>query len=95
MGTKLYVGKLPYSVNDAQLAELFGQAGNVVSATVIMERHSGRSKGFGFVEFSTPEEAENAKQMFNGYDWNGLKLVVDEARPMEARDNNGGSADMQ
>jgi RNA recognition motif-containing protein len=87
VGTKLYIGKLPYSVDDAQLAELFGQAGNVVSATVIRERHSDRSKGFGFVEYATGEEAENAKNMFNGYDWNGLKLVVDEARPMEKRDN--------
>lgn len=85
MGTKLYVGNLLYEVTDDQLKDLFSQAGNVTSATVIRYRDSGRSKGFGFVEMSTPEEAKAAIDMFNGQDNQGRKLVVSEARPPKPR----------
>ena len=81
MGTKLYVGNLAYSVNDDQLAELFAQAGTVVSAVVMSDRNSGRSKGFGFVEMSSEEEAAKAIEMFNGKDHEGRSMVVNEARP--------------
>lgn len=85
MATKLYVGSLPYSTTQARLQELFGQAGNVVQAMVITDKFSGRSKGFGFVEMSSEEEAQKAVEMFNGYDEGGRKLVVNEARPMTER----------
>ena len=85
MATKLYVGGLPYSVQEDALKELFAQAGNVTSAVIIMDKMSGRSKGFGFVEMSTAEEAANAISMFNDQEFEGRKLTVNEARPMEAR----------
>jgi cold-inducible RNA-binding protein len=85
MATKLYVGGLPYSTQEDALKELFSQAGNVTSAVIIMDKMSGRSKGFGFVEMSSDEEAQNAVSMFNGQDFEGRKLTVNEARPMEAR----------
>lgn len=85
MATKLYVGGLPYSTQEAALRELFAQAGNVVSAVIIMDKMSGRSKGFGFVEMSTNEEAQKAISMFNEQEFEGRKLTVNEARPMEAR----------
>ena len=85
MATKLYVGGLPYSTQEDALKELFAQAGNVVSAVIIMDKMSGRSKGFGFVEMSTNEEAQNAISMFNDQEFEGRKLTVNEARPMEAR----------
>lgn len=85
MATKLYVGGLPYSTQEAALKELFAQAGNVVSAVIIMDKMSGRSKGFGFVEMATAEEAQNAVSMFNDQEFEGRKLTVNEARPMEAR----------
>ena len=85
MATKLYVGGLPYSTQEAALKELFAQAGNVVSAVIIMDKMSGRSKGFGFVEMSSDEEAQKAVSMFNDQDFEGRKLTVNEARPMEAR----------
>ena len=85
MATKLYVGGLPYSTQEAALKEYFSQAGNVVSAVIIMDKMSGRSKGFGFVEMSTNEEAQKAISMFNDQDFEGRKLTVNEARPMEAR----------
>ncbi|HEV7701901.1 MAG TPA: RNA-binding protein [Candidatus Paceibacterota bacterium] len=85
MATKLYVGGLPYSTQEAALKELFAQAGNVVSAVIIMDKMSGRSKGFGFVEMSSDEEAQKAVGMFNDQDFEGRKLTVNEARPMEAR----------
>lgn len=85
MATKLYVGGLPYSTQEAALRELFAQAGNVVSAVIIMDKMSGRSKGFGFVEMATAEEAQNAISMFNDQEFEGRKLTVNEARPMEAR----------
>ena len=85
MATKLYVGGLPYSTQEDALKELFAQAGNVVSAVIIMDKMSGRSKGFGFVEMSTNEEAQKAISMFNDQEFEGRKLTVNEARPMEAR----------
>ena len=85
MATKLYVGGLPYSTQEDALKELFAQAGSVTSAVIIMDKMSGRSKGFGFVEMSTDEEAQKAVSMFNGQEFEGRKLTVNEARPMEAR----------
>ncbi|HEY4494049.1 MAG TPA: RNA-binding protein [Candidatus Paceibacterota bacterium] len=85
MATKLYVGGLPYSTQEDALREHFAQAGNVVSAVIIMDKMSGRSKGFGFVEMATAEEAANAISMFNDQEFEGRKLTVNEARPMEAR----------
>ena len=85
MATKLYVGGLPYSTQEDALKELFAQAGSVTSATIIMDKMSGRSKGFGFVEMSTDEEAQKAVSMLNGQEFEGRKLTVNEARPMEAR----------
>ena len=85
MATKLYVGGLPYSVQEDALRELFSQAGNVTSAVIIMDKMSGRSKGFGFVEMATEEEASKAISMLNDQEFEGRKLTVNEARPMEAR----------
>jgi RNA recognition motif-containing protein len=90
MEAKLYVGNLPYSVRDDGLQKLFAQAGSVVSATVITDRESGRSKGFGFVEMSSPEEADKAIRMFNGYSFDGRDLRVSIARPREERPRGGG-----
>ena len=85
MSTKLYVGNLDYGVTDAQLTELFSQSGTVVSATVIIDRQSGRSKGFGFVEMGSEEEAKKAIEMFNDKEFMGRKLTVNEARPRQPR----------
>ena len=85
MAKKLYVGNLPYSATDDVLKETFSAAGNVASATIIMDRATGRSKGFGFVEMSSDEEALKAIEMFNGKDMDGRALTVNEARPMEPR----------
>ncbi|MFH1608630.1 MAG: RNA-binding protein [Patescibacteria group bacterium] len=85
MATKLYVGGLPYTTQDEALKEHFAQAGSVTSAVIIMDKMSGRSKGFGFVEMSTEEEATKAVEMFNGQEFEGRKLTVNEARPMEER----------
>ena len=81
MSAKLYVGNLDYSTTGDQIGELFAQAGKVVSADVISDRYSGRSKGFGFVEMSSEEEAKKAIEMFNGKDFQGRNLIVNEARP--------------
>ncbi|MFC1687274.1 RNA recognition motif domain-containing protein [Patescibacteria group bacterium] len=89
MAKKLYVGSLPYSVTDDQLKEHFSQAGAVESAQVIIDRQSGRSKGFGFVEMATEEEAQKAIEMFNGQDLDGRTIVVNEARPMSDRPRGG------
>lgn len=86
MSTKLYVGNLDYSTTGDQLGELFAQAGKVVNATVIADRYSGRSKGFGFVEMSSEEEAKKAIEMFNGKDFQSRNLIVNEARPRQPRD---------
>ncbi len=85
MGKKLYVGSLSWGTTDQGLRDAFSQAGEVVSAQVIMDRMSGRSKGFGFVEMATQEEADAAIQMWNGKDLDGRAIVVNEARPMEER----------
>ncbi len=85
MGNKLYVGNLPYSFRDSDLEQAFGQYGSVQSAKVMMERDTGRSKGFGFVEMSSDAEAQSAIQGMNGQSFGGRGLVVNEARPMEAR----------
>ncbi len=87
MAAKLYVGGLPYAVNDDALRQAFSQAGTVVSASVIMDKFTNRSKGFGFVEMGTDEEAKAAIAMFDGKDFQGRILKVNEARPMEPRDN--------
>lgn|SRR4051812_48242463 len=85
MAKRLFVGNLPWSATDADLKELFSQAGNVSSVQVILHRDTGRSKGYAFVEMSTDEEAARAVEMFNGKDMAGRPLVVNEARPMEPR----------
>jgi cold-inducible RNA-binding protein len=90
MGNKLYVGNLPFSANDDSLREMFAQAGQVESAKVITDRDTGRSKGFGFVEMSTEQEAADAITKFNGVDFEGRSLTVNEARPMVPRDGGGG-----
>ncbi len=84
MANKLYVGSLPYSTTDDQLKEFFSQAGEVLSATVITDKMSGRSKGFGFVEMTTPEGFQKALEL-NGQPMDGRNLVVNEARPMQPR----------
>ena len=85
MGNKLYVGNLPYSVRDNVLQQQFGEYGNVTSAKVMMERDTGRSKGFGFVEMGSDAEAQAAIEGLHGKDMGGRALVVNEARPMEPR----------
>lgn len=87
MNAKLYVGNLDYAVTGDQLSELFGQAGAVVSAVVISDRNSGRSKGFGFVEMGDAEAAKKAIELLNGKDLQGRKMVVNEARPRVERPN--------
>lgn len=85
MGNKLYVGNLPYSVRDSDLEQAFGQFGAVTSAKVMMERDTGRSKGFGFVEMGSDAEAQAAINGMNGQPLGGRSIVVNEARPMEPR----------
>ena len=107
MGNKLYVGNLPYGVRDEDMQQAFAEFGAVTSAKVMMERDTGRSKGFGFVEMGTDAEAQAAIQGMNGQSLGGRAIVVNEARPMEpraprtggygggggARDSGGGSRD--
>ena len=85
MGNKLYVGNLPYSFRDEDLQQAFAAHGSVSSAKVMMERDTGRSKGFGFVEMGSDAEAQSAIEGMNGQSLGGRSLVVNEARPMEAR----------
>src|SRR5687767_14240543 len=85
MGNKLYVGNLPYQVRDSDLEQAFGQFGQVTSAKVMMERETGRSKGFGFVEMGSDAEAQAAIAGMNGQSLGGRSITVNEARPMEAR----------
>ena len=85
MGKKLYVGNLAYSVTDSTLQQLFGQHGAVQSAQVIMDRDTGRSKGFGFVEMDSDQQAQAAIAALNGQEVNGRALTVNEARPREDR----------
>ena len=85
MGNKLYVGNLPYSFSDSDMQQAFEAFGSVTSAKVIMDRDSGRSKGFGFVEMATQEEAAAAIKGLHGQDMGGRDMVVNEAKPMESR----------
>ena len=90
MGNKLYVGNLPYSATNESLAETFAAFGSVTSARIAMDRDTGRSKGFGFVEMSSDEEAEACIEKLNGSDLGGRTIVVNEARPPQPRENRGG-----
>lgn len=90
MGKKLYVGNLPYAATEDSLRETFSQSGTVESATVIIDRETGRSKGFGFVEMSSESEAQAAIQALNGSELGGRQIKVNEARPRAPRDNRGG-----
>ena len=85
MGTKLFVGSLAWATTSDGLREAFSQAGTVQDAVVITDRMSGRSKGFGFVEMSTPEEAQAAIEMWNEKELDGRKIIVNEARPKEEK----------
>jgi len=85
MAKKLYVGNLPYSTNDAGLADFFSKAGAVESAIVMIDKMTGRSRGFGFVTMPNDEEAMKAIESLNGIDMDGRKLTVNEAKPLEAR----------
>ncbi len=85
MATKLYVGGLPYSTSQDELQEAFAKAGAVVSASIIMDKMTGRSRGFGFVEMNSDDDAQKAIEMWNGQDFGGRKLTVNEAKPLEAR----------
>jgi RNA recognition motif-containing protein len=90
MGKKLYVGNLGYGVTDSDLEKLFAPHGTVQSAQVIMDRDTGRSKGFGFVEMKTDQEAQAAVTALNGKEHDGRALTVNEARPREERGGGGG-----
>ncbi len=90
MANKLFVGSLAYSVTDDELAAFFADAGTVASAKVIMDRDTNRSKGFGFVEMSSDEEAKAAVDSLNGKDLNGRAVAISEARPQAPRENRGG-----
>ena len=83
MSNKLYVGGLPYETTEDALKDLFAEAGTVTSATIIVDKISGRSKGFGFVEMSSEEEAQKAIDTLNGKEFEGRTIVVDEAKPMK------------
>ena len=85
MGKKLYVGGISYQTSEDGLRDYFAQAGGVDSAVIINDRETGRSKGFGFVEMATDDEAQKAIEMFNGNDFDGRSLTVNEARPREPR----------
>lgn len=85
MATKLFIGSLPYTTTDEELEQLFAAEGTVVSARVIIDRETGRSKGFGFVEFENDDEAKAVIEKLNGSDYNGRSLVVNEARPQQPR----------
>ena len=90
MATKIFVGSLSWDTTDESLREFFSQAGTVVSASVLKDRESGRSRGFGFVEMSTDAEAQEAIQKLNGQTLDGRNVTVNEARPQAPRDNRGG-----
>ncbi|MBI3786130.1 MAG: RNA-binding protein [Deltaproteobacteria bacterium] len=90
MGKKLYVGNLPFGVTDRDLEELFAQAGVCESASVITDRATGQSRGFGFVEMGSPADAQNAIQQFDGQDFKGRPLKVNEARDRERSGGGGG-----
>lgn len=90
MSMKLYVGNLAFQTSSDELQQLFAQAGTVESASVVEDRETGRSRGFGFVEMASKEEGEAAITQFNGKEFNGRNLTVNEARPREDRGNRGG-----
>ena len=90
MGKKLYVGNLPFSATDESLAQKFAQCGTVESAKIITDRDSGRSKGFGFVEMSSDDQAQAAISQFNGLEFEGRAMTVNEAKPMAPRERTGG-----
>ena len=90
MSIKLYVGNLSFSTSSDDLQQLFAQVGTVESATVVEDRDTGRSRGFGFVEMASKEEGQKAIEQFNGTDLNGRNLTFNEARPREDRGNRGG-----
>ncbi len=92
MGKKIYVGNLSYSTSDESLSTLFSQFGSVESARIVMDRETGRSKGFAFVEMSSETEAQSAIEKLNGQDQDGRALNVSEAKPMAPRDNRGGGS---
>lgn len=88
MAAKLFVGSLPFATTSDQLREVFSAAGKVVEANVVMDKMTGRSRGFGFVEYETDEEAKKAIETLNGQEVDGRKIFVSEARPQAPRDNN-------
>lgn len=90
MNTKLFVGGLSWDTTEQSLQNFFAQVGTVISATVITDKYTGKSKGFGFVEMATPEEAEAAKQQLNGQSLDGRAIAVNEARPQAPREDRGG-----
>lgn len=90
MGKKLYVGNLPFSATEQELSEAFARCGTVESVKIITDRDTGRSKGFGFVEMATDEQAADAIAKLNGADYAGRSMTVNEAKPMAPRDNNRG-----
>src|SRR5713226_10315725 len=90
MAMKLYVGNLSFQTSSDDLQQLFAQAGTVETATVVEDRDTGRSRGFGFVEMASKEEGQKAIEQFNGTDFNGRNLTVNEARPREDRGGRGG-----
>ena len=91
MGTKLYVGNLPFNTTENELQELFSQAGAVQEVTLMQDRFTGKSRGFAFVTMGSEEEAQNAISKFNGHTMEGRPMTVNEARPREARPPGGGS----
>ncbi len=90
MGSKLYVGNLSYGMTEDSLAQVFAECGNVVSARIITDRETGRSKGFGFVEMGSDDEAQKAVSALNGKQIDGRPITVNEARPQEPRSGGGG-----
>ncbi len=90
MGKKLYVGNLPFSTTEQALSETFGEFGTVDSVKIITDRDTGRSKGFGFVEMSSDDEAQNAINKLNGSPFEGRNMTVNEAKPMAPRESRGG-----
>ncbi len=91
MATKLFVGGLAWGTTEEAMNSMFAEAGSVLSAVIIKDKFTNRSKGFGFVEMSSQEEADKAVEMFNGKELDGRPITVNEARPMEPRENRGGS----
>jgi RNA recognition motif-containing protein len=90
MGKKIYVGNLPFTATNESLSDLFSNHGNVDSSKIVTDRDTGRSKGFGFIEMSSNDEADSAIEKLNGTDFNGRTLTVNEARPMEKREGGFG-----